>query len=528
MFLIIFCEKIKDSPEKKEETKNKIKNQKKLIKKLKLSCENIKRVLSIEKDTTLCINNFYDNQDIVENIDRNTFERICDDLFTKIEEPIKDALNAKNIKDEEIGEIVLVGGSTRIPKIKSFLKKKFKCKINDSINPDETIAYGATLMAAKLSIKKSNLLLGFNLMDITPLSLGVEVVNEDEDEEIRKEGGKMSVIIERGEKIPCTKIRNYVTVEDNQTSVPIVIYEGQKKYVKYNHELKKIELTGLTPKPKGQVHIKVKFFIDTNGILTVTGTEEEKDKNNSIEIKIKDDRIKFSDEEIEKLKKENENLYKKRKNDDKKIDYNNIKETLKEFQDAYKEKEEEEDEEEKFSILINYNNTLEEFINLFDKNFDNETMIEKFYIYVKELFISYEKTLNMKEQIDKDDNKNIKDKIMKNIKEYIDVFIMKNSGYLNNLVETIKTLPKELFYEIITYIMEKYNTCGKNCLKEMKKYCRYNSLIYFERSKLFFDNYIQKTTNLAVCSNKKISRNCKLQLETSLYILKISIQELFY
>ena len=342
-----FCEKIEDSPEKKEETKMKIKNQKKLIKRLKLSCENIKKVLSLEKETTLCINNFYDNKDIVQNIDRSTFEDICKDLFKKIEEPIQDALNAKNIKDEEIGEIVLVGGSTRIPKIKSILRKRFgKCKINDTINPDETIAYGATLMAAKLTIKKSNLLLGFNLMDITPLSLGVEVINEEKDEELRKEGGKMSVIIERGEKIPCTKFRSYVTVEDNQTSVPIVIYEGQKKYVKYNHELRKVELTGLTAKPKGKVHIKVKFFIDTNGILTVTGTEVEKDKNNSIEIKIKDDRIKFNEEEIEKLRKENESLYKKRKSD-KKIDYNNIKETLKEFQDAYKEKEEENDEEEK-------------------------------------------------------------------------------------------------------------------------------------------------------------------------------------
>ena len=517
-----FCDEIEDSPEKKEETKKKIKEQKKLIKRLKLSCENIKRVLSIERDTTLCINNFYDNKDIVQNIDRNTFEEICDKLFIQIEEPINDALKAKNIKDEEIGEIVLVGGSSRMPKIKSILKKKFKCKINDTINPDETIAYGATLMAAKLSIKKNNLLLGFNLMDITPLSLGVEVVNEDEDEEIRKEGGKMSVIIKRGEKIPCTKVRNYVTVEDDQTSVPIVIYEGQKKYVKYNHELKKIELTGLTKKPKGEVHIKVKFFIDTNGILTVTGTEEEKDKDNSIEVKIKDDRIKFNDEEIERLKKENESLYKKRKNDDKKIDYNNIKETLKEFQDAFKEKEEEEDEEEKFDILINYNNTLEEFINLFDKNFDNETMIEKFYIYVKELFISYEKTLNMKEQIDKEENKNFKDKIIKNIKRYIDEFIMKNSGYLNNLVEAIKTIPKELFYEIITYIMEKFNTCGKECLKKMEKYCRYNSLIYFERSKLFFNTYIQKTTNLTSCSNREISKNCKLQLETSsLYIKDI-------
>ena len=102
----------------------------------------------------------------MQNIDRNTFEEICDKLFIQIEEPINDALKAKNIKDEEIGEIVLVGGSSRMPKIKSILKKKFKCKINDTINPDETIAYGATLMAAKLSIKKNNLLLGFNLMDL--------------------------------------------------------------------------------------------------------------------------------------------------------------------------------------------------------------------------------------------------------------------------------------------------------------------------------------------------------------------------
>ena len=103
-------------------------------------------------------------------------------------------------------------------------------------NEDSVIALtnedGATLMAAKILIKKSNLLLGFNLMDITPLSLGVEVVNEDKNEEIRKEGGIMSVIIERGETIPCTKIKKYITVEDNQTSVPIVIYEGKKKYVK--------------------------------------------------------------------------------------------------------------------------------------------------------------------------------------------------------------------------------------------------------------------------------------------------------
>ena len=281
--------------------------------------------------------------------------------------------------------------------------------------------------------------------------------------------------------------------------------------------MRKIELTGLSKKNKGEVKIKVKFFIDTNGILTVTGTEEEKDKSNSIEIKIKDDKIKFNDVEIERLKKENENLYKKTKMI-KKIDYANIKETLKEFQDAYKEKEEEEDEEEKFDILLNYNNTLEEFISQFDKNFDNETMIEKFYIYVKELFISYEKTLNMKEQINNDET--TKNKIITKIREYIDEFLMKNSGYLNRLVEVIKTIPKELFYEIIVYIMEKLNEYGKNCLKNMQKYCRYKSLIYFERSKWFFENYIEKITNLAICSNQDISKNCKFQLETSSIYIK--------
>jgi hypothetical protein len=145
-------------------------------------------------------------------------------------------------------------------------------------------------------------------------------------------------------------------------------------------------------------------------------------------------------------------------------------------------------------------------------------MIEKFYIYVKELFISYEKTLNMKEQIENDEN--TKNKIIKKIKEYINEFIMKNSGYLNNLVETIKNIPKELFYEIITYIMEKLNECGKTCLKNMQRYCRYNSLIYFERSKKFFEKYIEKTTNLRICKNKEIADKCKLQLETSSIYIK--------
>ena len=505
------------------ESKEKIKENKKLIKRLKVSCENIKRVLSVEEQTTLIINNFYNNKDILKIITRFEFEDLCKDLFEKLEKPLDDAIakaKEKTKTEIKIGEIVLVGGSSRIPKIKKWLNEKFKCKINDIINPDETVAYGATLMAAKILIKRENLKLGFNLMDITPLSLGVEVVNEDENKDKKKEGSKMSVIIKRGESIPCTKIKNYVTVKDNQETVPIVIYEGENTYVKYNHKLKQKELTGLTKKPKGQVHIKIKFYIDVNGILNVTGTEIDENKNNSIELKIKDDMVEFSNEEIENLKKMNEKFFKNKKKDNLDYNYVSIKETLKDFQDAYNDCQ---DNDEKFEILINYNSVLEEFIDLFYKKtsehktiFENETIIEKYYIYIKELFISYEKTINM-EQIK--NNKEVQKNIIKKTKEYIKEFIKKSSGYLNNLVETIKNFPKSIFYEIIVFIMEEFNNCGKNSLKEMKKFCKHHTLIYFEKSKQFFEKYIEKIHILGICSTK-LHSNCKLQKEISEIYIK--------
>ena len=178
------------------------------------------------------------------------------------------------------------------------------------------------------------------------------------------------------------------------------------------------------------------------------------------------------------------------------------------MQDGIKECENDQD---KYDILINYNNTLEEFIDLFDTKFDNETMVEKFYLYVKELFISYDKTLNMEGEISIDEE--VKKNIIDKTKKYILEFITKSSGYLNNLVETIKTFPKKLFYEIITYIMEKFNECGKKCLKENKKFCKYNSLIYFQKAKYFFDNYIEVMSNIMAC-DISIMKNCKLQFET--------------
>ena len=180
-----------------------VRKDKKAMKKLKISCEKIKRNLSFSSDETLYIKNFYHNLDIFESIWERKFYSLAEDLFNRIKDTLKDALNDAKINEKEISEVVLVGGSSRIPMIKNLIKKFFSnSKINDSIDPDQTVAYGATLMAAKILNKKDNLISGFNLMDITPLSLGVEVINEDKDDKIRKEGGIMNVIIKRGSKIP--------------------------------------------------------------------------------------------------------------------------------------------------------------------------------------------------------------------------------------------------------------------------------------------------------------------------------------
>ena len=495
---------------KNDLNKEEIKKDKKALRKLKIACEKIKRVLSSSRETTLCINHFYDNKDILEKISSIQFNELTKDLIKKLEKPLKEALTDAKITADEISEIVLVGGSTRLPMVKLFLARYFKkAKINDTINPDETVAYGATLMAARILIKKDNLLSGFKLMDITPLSLGVEILNDSKEKEIQKEGGKMSVIVKRGVRIPYTNSRVYTTTYDNQTTASITIYEGEKKYVKYNHILGKLDLSGLPERPKGKVKINVKFFIDINGILTVTGTEGDgKENKNFIEAKIKNDMVNLTEEQIEKLREKNEQFLNPALNS---LDYSNLKESLKECQDTYNECTE---DSQKFNILMNYNNILEEFIDSFDKDFDNETMIEKYYIYLKELFISYTKTLKMEEEFKKNpENKEILNNIINKVKEYCNQFIAKSSGYLNDLVETIKDFPEKNFYEIIVYIMEKFNECGKNCLREMQKFCRYNSLIYFEKALKFYKTYIKDLKNVNKVCHKKIYDNCKLQYE---------------
>ena len=520
-----FDNKLVDFCLNKMNNKEKIKMDKKCIKKLKINCEKIKKTLSFENEATLRINNFYENEDISIKIKKEEFEDICNDLFKRLETSLDDALiNAKMTKNE-INEIILVGGSTRIPKIKKILNNYFpNCKINDSINPDEAVAIGATLEAEKILHNQNKSISNFLLKDITPLSLGTNIVNQSKDPKIKSEGEVMSVIIKRGTPIPYSGSEVYSTNADDQTGMVIDIYEGENIFVKYNHLLKKSQISGLKKRPKGKTQVIVTFDIDINGILIVNAKEksENNDGKSMTPVIIKNDDISLSKEQMEKLREKNKKLLEKLRDNDliPKIDYTNLKKSLKDYKDAYiksekeyneKHKEDNDDDDveedeidERIIFKNNYNNTLEEFIDSFEKkeqteqNFDNETAIEKYFLYIRELFLSYIETLKLK-SLEVEDRKHI----IKKIKEYINKYINKNSDYLNNLIQTLYiglikgTKPKEnkirvYFYGIVIYTMEKLNDFGNEYIQSGKKYCKYYSLLNYEQAYEYYEKYLSE------------------------------------
>jgi len=461
-------------------------------KKLKVACEKIKKILSEAEKTTLRINNCFGDTDINQEITREEFETICKSLFDKLEGPINEALSEAKLSKDNINEIILTGGSTRIPGVKKFIQDFFKnkVKINDSINPDEAVAYGATLQAEKILYNNDKIISNFHILDINPFSLGISVKNESKDKEIHKEGEEMSVIIKRGSILPIVNTCEYKTVADNQTTVRLKIYEGEKKYVKYNHLLKETTIEGLTPKPKGQTKISVEFKIDVNGILSVKAVESSEKDGKSINLTIKNDEISFSKEKMEQLKQKKEDITKKikHKENTQSMDYSSLKEILKPYIDAYKECNDDEEDDKKL-YLNNFNEAMEGFIDAFDKNFDDETVLEKYYLYIKELFLSsYMEYLKL--PLDAGEKK----EIFKKIEKYLTYFIDKSSGYLSNLLEILSPLQKgklcKDFYKIVINIMEKLNNCGKERIKLNNAFSNYHSLMYFEQSLHYYDIYL--------------------------------------
>jgi len=282
-------------------SKKDLSQNKRAVRRLRTACERAKRTLSASAQATIEIDSLFDGEDFYTTVTRARFEELCSDLFKGTLVPVEKSLKDAKLEKSNIHEIVLVGGSTRIPKIQKLISDFFDGKeLNKSINPDEAVAYGAAVQAAILTGDQHESVTDLLLLDVTPLSLGIAT-----------EGSVMSTIIKRNSTIPNKKTESYTTLENNQRCLTVEIFEGERAMTRDNHLLGSFDLNGIPPAPRGVPSIEVTFDIDANGILNVSAEEKSTGKKEKITITNDNGRLSASEiqrmvDDAEKFKQEDE------------------------------------------------------------------------------------------------------------------------------------------------------------------------------------------------------------------------------
>lgn len=262
------------------------------LKRLGTQCERVKKILSSSTTASLEVDSLYEGIDFASSLSRARFDELCNDIFQKTMDPVEQVLMDAKLDKSQVHEIVLVGGSSRIPKIQQLLSDFFNGKtLNKSVNPDEVVAAGAAIQAAILSGDTSSKTQKVLLLDVCALSLGIET-----------NGGVMTPLIERNTTIPTKKTQTFSTYADNQASVLIQVFEGERKFTKDNNLLGKFELTDIPPMPRGRPQIEITLELDADGILRVTAAE--KSTGNSKNITITNEKGRLSKDEIDQMLKD--------------------------------------------------------------------------------------------------------------------------------------------------------------------------------------------------------------------------------
>ena len=433
------------------------------LRRLKNQCEKAKKKLSFIDQAIISIYNLYKDNNLYIEISREKFDEICYDLYEKIKSGLEQILSESKLTLEEIDDVVLVGGSSRIPKVKEILIEKFgEGKIRDKINPDEAVAIGATWQAHKIMKSDASI----NILDITPYTIGVAAKSKIPEE--IKIGNIMSVLIKKNQKMPCKSNKKYYkTVEDNQKFFKIKIYAGENKFVKDNKLIKEFSLDNLPQGSKGSVQLAINIEIDKDGILSINADVESagitkteiyslyEESRNKTEIVIMNNKKIKGKEQLEEIKKITQFMNKKNEN---------LKKTEK--------------SEEKIEILKSLTKNCSKLIEIYEslsEQNDSDSLYQK-------LFFNYKRILNYYSQLIllEEDKKNIED-IINKIKGILSKLINDDIESLVNIFSNLKEKKLDEYCIIIIYSADILYQEGDRILKEGKKYSRYYSRKFFTK-----------------------------------------------